>query len=748
MTPEQREVYDALFVSDDEAEVEIIPDDEDEDGKIYNKVVVTGDDLEGIVQKAMGGQKIRFKGLRDGTFKEKDVLIQDPMKNRKIIYGDALAKKKAKKDILTKKDSKGVSFKPMLGELQEGNDDEEDWEDDDEDEAQNEGKDEEYDGPFLDPEDDILQDGEEIPEEVVEDQLMGYMDASSEEVEDEEEDILPPKLGQKDLDAIDFNIKDIEEINEEDFPTLESQVPKISETEDFELDEAVEGMHIESLVSQTIEEQYGDLQNDEDDDIQNFKLTPDKKLSDKEFESILDNHLRGMGEEGRKILKKTSGKNTDGVNFGKKNTGSVAVASNKKIIAKGEEDDSDGEFEDFDEESEANKSKVKKNQGNKPEESITTEIRPGGGMFIMRKGVKKVKTIKGKVRVPAYKGLYKMHLENAISELNGGQIDELILPGMEQEEKVDPKGKTKPKQGAKPLRGNVNLKDEDMKQVAEDDPELLRFLKENGLDQDFDLEIGMDEEEEGGDAEIEVEEEEEEEDEDPIVKFRLHEKMDIEERIERDKLLPETLNGLPVFKRFAYKVIEYDDDVVLREALTRHANEDIDFSKPPEMIYSDIKEVNISYNPIVQIRSKEEALAGVTVVQEEKIYGKSKKTSTTASRKYTNASEIVPQSKDKVDSGDEEEGDEEEGSSDDGLQSRGNSRADVLNNPLVRRGKKLTADDKKQRKDLVKQMKTERKLKKKQFKEQFEQAKRAVINQNTRRIQSTNLVGLSVHKIE
>jgi hypothetical protein len=127
-----------------------------------------------------------------------------------------------------------------------------------------------------------------------------------------------------------------------------------------------------------------------------------------------------MGEEGRKILKKTSGKNTDGVNFGKKNTGSVAVASNKKIIAKGEEDDSDGEFEDFDEESEANKSKVKKNQGNKPEESITTEIRPGGGMFIMRKGVKKVKTIKGKVRVPAYKGLYKMHLENAISELNGG----------------------------------------------------------------------------------------------------------------------------------------------------------------------------------------------------------------------------------------------------------------------------------------------------------------------------------------
>ena len=55
MTPEQREVYEALFVSDDDAEVEIIPDDEDEDGKIYNKVVVTGDDLEGIVQKAMGG---------------------------------------------------------------------------------------------------------------------------------------------------------------------------------------------------------------------------------------------------------------------------------------------------------------------------------------------------------------------------------------------------------------------------------------------------------------------------------------------------------------------------------------------------------------------------------------------------------------------------------------------------------------------------------------------------------------------
>lgn len=102
----------------------------------------------------------------------------------------------------------------------------------------------------MDPEDDILQDGEEIPEEVVEDQLIGYMDASSEEAEDEEEeDILPPKLGQKDYEEFDFNIKDIEDINEEDFPTLESQVPKISDTEDFVIDEAVEGMHIESLVS-------------------------------------------------------------------------------------------------------------------------------------------------------------------------------------------------------------------------------------------------------------------------------------------------------------------------------------------------------------------------------------------------------------------------------------------------------------------------------------------------------------------
>lgn len=118
----------------------------------------------------------------------------------------------------------------------------------------------------------------------------------------------------------------------------------------------------------------------------------------------------------------------------------------------------------------------------------------------------------------------------------------------------------------------------------------------------------MDEEEDGS---VQVEEDEEE---DPIVKFRLHDKMDIEERIERDKLLPETLNGLPVFKRYAYEIIKYEDDVVLREALTRHANEEIDFSKPPEINYSNVKEVNISYNPVVPIKTKEEVMAGVVVV--------------------------------------------------------------------------------------------------------------------------------------
>lgn len=94
------------------------------------------------------------------------------------------------------------------------------------------------------------------------------------------------------------------------------------------------------------------------------------------------------------------------------------------------------------------------------------------------------------------------------------------------------------------------------------------------------------------------------------------------------------------------------------------------------------------------------------------MYGKSKKTSTTASRKYTNASsEIGKVSTNKQESS-EEEGEEEEDSGEE-QSSRGNSRADVLSNPLVRRGKQMTAEDKKQRKELVKQMKTERKLKKK-----------------------------------
>jgi hypothetical protein len=96
MTPDQKEVYDALFLDDDDADVEVLPDDHDEDGKVYNKVVITGDNMEGFIQKAMGGTKPTFKGIKSGQFKQNEVIISDPLKNRKKIYGSSIIKDKRK----------------------------------------------------------------------------------------------------------------------------------------------------------------------------------------------------------------------------------------------------------------------------------------------------------------------------------------------------------------------------------------------------------------------------------------------------------------------------------------------------------------------------------------------------------------------------------------------------------------------------------------------------------------------------
>lgn len=110
MTNEQKEVYEALFMDDEDAEVEVMADEVDEEGKIYNKMVETGDNMEGFVMKAMGGQKPVFKGLKDGTFKKDEVLLVDPMKNRKKMYGDSIIKSKPEPKKEVKTDAKGVEF--------------------------------------------------------------------------------------------------------------------------------------------------------------------------------------------------------------------------------------------------------------------------------------------------------------------------------------------------------------------------------------------------------------------------------------------------------------------------------------------------------------------------------------------------------------------------------------------------------------------------------------------------------------
>lgn len=227
--------------------------------------------------------------------------------------------------------------------------------------------------------------------------------------------------------------------------------------------------------------------------------------------------------------------------------------------------------------------------------------------------------------------------------------------------------------------------------------------------------------EEEGEEEMEGEEESDEEDLDPNEKFekmiedmQLLEKLPLCMRIERDAKLPDTLHGLKVFKKTLLPDMLYKDDV----SAQRVSNEEVevDFSKPPpEFETPSIRGgflVESRHEP--KVATKAEALGQATVIKEKRTGKKQKK--------------CVKKPKAQEEAKAEEEDDESE------------SKAIDLT-----RSKNETEEEKKARKALIKQLKSERKTKKTKFKEKYEQMKKGYLSQN--RAQTDGTQGIPVYRI-
>ena len=215
-----------------------------------------------------------------------------------------------------------------------------------------------------------------------------------------------------------------------------------------------------------------------------------------------------------------------------------------------------------------------------------------------------------------------------------------------------------------------------------------------------------------------------------IRKYRMDERMPIDMKIERDKLLPDMMNGLKVFKRSLLPDIPYAQDIAYQQSLAEE-DEDIDYSGPAPEASASIREPLVEFAVRPHVLSRAEAVAGATIVRENNF----KKSKGKGKRKEK---EIIKKEKEAKAKVGEEDAEEE---SEDG------QNESVAQDPGLVRQKDETPEERKLRKELVKKMKEERKDKKKKFKEKYETLKKGFLTQNNMDANNGGTRGIPVYKI-
>lgn len=624
LTPEQREVHDALFAEPDE---EILVGEE---GLPEGQV-----ELDQIIKEAKGGD-IKLPQLSEKDQAKRQKLVE----KERAFYAAQNIPETAEEQFFRQiigKEKKIVKFE----ERSESEDDDE-WEDED-----GEDEDNPEEGEMIEEKNEK---GNKLPNKLPE-----KKEAEMEEPEYKPEDF--PSLGQvlAEMGPGDDN-EDLDE------PKIDSD----DEEEDKELEKKIKNEEeMEHEMRAVMKAEY------EKAGSSIAKGKEEKLISKKDFDLILDSHIASM----------------------KKPAESLANGAQKKSILK-----KGGTAAAPQPEPSAQPKPAAKKQEPRME-VYTNEL---GGQVIFYYGGMKPKESKSK-------SVVKRGVDKVLDADDEKMKEECIRKAKEMSA----------------LQGGGEIEGVEVEEVEGDE------------DGEWEDEDGMEDDEEGEEEDDEDYDGEEEEDLDPdepgisaeekveryINKYRFNQKLPLDMRVERDKMLPDTMLGLKVFKRTLLPDIPFSEDIAAQQVL---AEEDTtDYSKPPpEYDGKSIREPLVEFAKAPNPLSRGEATEGATVVKELSKKSKHKKHFKGKGKK---------KEKEEKEGEDDEEDDQEQ--------------ASIAQDPGLLRQKGESVEERKLRKALVKQMKEERKDKKQKFKQKYEELKKGYLSQNNAHTASSNTQGIPLYKL-
>lgn len=226
----------------------------------------------------------------------------------------------------------------------------------------------------------------------------------------------------------------------------------------------------------------------------------------------------------------------------------------------------------------------KKPEEEDPRLKVEEFVRPGGGRLIIyhsKEAKKRSKASSG------FKGFVNHQFKDDLKEMDGNcpvkEDKEMEMEMMED--------------GVTPV-----IEEEEAGYL--DDPDVIKFLEAQGIDPN-----AFDDKNEG---KI-----------DPYTGKPFGERLDWQEKEEVEAKLPDYIGDFKVMKSEEPVVLPYKEDHVLKAALEKERNEEVDWSMPPDIEIIEkrsIKDPLLSYTPSIKVLSKQEALEGVSVIKETKQY--------------------------------------------------------------------------------------------------------------------------------
>jgi len=208
----------------------------------------------------------------------------------------------------------------------------------------------------------------------------------------------------------------------------------------------------------------------------------------------------------------------------------------------------------------------------------------------------------------------------------------------------------------------------------------------------------------------------------------------LERQKKKDEKRPDFINGMKVLKYELTPQLKYEEDVRLQEMV--NPDKDEEESDEEDYLMGTTNRIKVKGKVLLSAEaiydkfvSNKKNLEGLNIIQEKRAEIRNKKIV------------LVPkENTQKQDKEDQKAIDEEL------LELEKQDLVEKIKG-LKRRGEKLTAEEKKKRKETMKEIKNERKIKKQQFKNKFDQNVKYADKKNYEQAKEGNIQGISVVKI-